>query len=157
MTQRQEMQGGWRQHNTVIRRLGLIGDSRSSAKLLSTCIRCEFMQESAMTNISITLEKIMTYKNIESVYPEEFQRRQNDKLTYHYPRGVSYMVRGGWCCFPKRGGAVVLVAAAVRNVWRCGSASHYCVLLFLTLQIGRHFAVGTSRTRNGMHARTRFD
>jgi broad specificity phosphatase PhoE len=29
----------------------------------------------------------MTYKEIEQVYPEEFERRQNDKLTYRYPRG----------------------------------------------------------------------
>jgi broad specificity phosphatase PhoE len=29
----------------------------------------------------------MTYKEIEKVYPEEFERRQNDKLTYRYPRG----------------------------------------------------------------------
>lgn len=33
----------------------------------------------------------MTYKEIEQVYPEEFARRQNDKLTYRYPRGESYM------------------------------------------------------------------
>ena len=31
----------------------------------------------------------MTYKEIEKVYPEEFERRQNDKLTYRYPRGKS--------------------------------------------------------------------
>lgn len=33
----------------------------------------------------------MTYKEIETVYPEEFKRRQKDKLTYRYPRGESYM------------------------------------------------------------------
>jgi len=33
----------------------------------------------------------MTYKEIESIYPEEFKRRQNDKLAYRYPRGESYM------------------------------------------------------------------
>ncbi|KAL7560999.1 hypothetical protein ACA910_006403 [Epithemia clementina (nom. ined.)] len=33
----------------------------------------------------------MTYKEIEQVFPEEFQRRQHDKLTYRYPRGESYM------------------------------------------------------------------
>lgn len=33
----------------------------------------------------------MTYKEIEQVYPEEFNRRQEDKLTYRYPRGESYM------------------------------------------------------------------
>jgi broad specificity phosphatase PhoE len=33
----------------------------------------------------------MTYKEIEQVYPEEFARRQDDKLTYRYPRGESYM------------------------------------------------------------------
>ncbi|GAX13792.1 6-phosphofructo-2-kinase / fructose-2,6-biphosphatase 3 [Fistulifera solaris] len=33
----------------------------------------------------------MTYKDIEQVYPEEFNRRQEDKLTYRYPRGESYM------------------------------------------------------------------
>lgn len=29
----------------------------------------------------------MTYKEIEEVYPEEFERRQRDKLAYRYPRG----------------------------------------------------------------------
>jgi broad specificity phosphatase PhoE len=29
----------------------------------------------------------MTYKEIEKSYPEEFVRRQNDKLAYRYPRG----------------------------------------------------------------------
>jgi len=33
----------------------------------------------------------MTYKEIEQVFPEEFQRRQDDKLAYRYPRGESYM------------------------------------------------------------------
>jgi broad specificity phosphatase PhoE len=33
----------------------------------------------------------MTYKEIEQVYPEEFQYRQKDKLSYRYPRGESYM------------------------------------------------------------------
>lgn len=33
----------------------------------------------------------MTYKEIEQVYPEEFARRQDDKLSYRYPRGESYM------------------------------------------------------------------
>lgn len=33
----------------------------------------------------------MTYKEIENVYPEEFERRQRDKLAYRYPRGESYM------------------------------------------------------------------
>lgn len=33
----------------------------------------------------------MTYKEIEMVYPEEFARRQKDKLSYRYPRGESYM------------------------------------------------------------------
>lgn len=33
----------------------------------------------------------MTYKDIEQVYPEEFERRQADKLSYRYPRGESYM------------------------------------------------------------------
>lgn len=32
----------------------------------------------------------MTYKEIEQVYPEEFERRQADKLSYRYPRGESY-------------------------------------------------------------------
>lgn len=32
----------------------------------------------------------MTYKEIEQVYPEEFERRQNDKLAYRYPRGSSF-------------------------------------------------------------------
>jgi broad specificity phosphatase PhoE len=31
----------------------------------------------------------MTYKEIEEVYPEEFERRQRDKLAYRYPRGKS--------------------------------------------------------------------
>jgi broad specificity phosphatase PhoE len=30
----------------------------------------------------------MTYKEIEEVYPEEFKRRQDDKLAYRYPRGT---------------------------------------------------------------------
>lgn len=29
----------------------------------------------------------MTYKEIEQVFPEEFERRQQDKLAYRYPRG----------------------------------------------------------------------
>ncbi|CAJ1950084.1 unnamed protein product [Cylindrotheca closterium] len=33
----------------------------------------------------------MTYKEIEEVFPEEFARRQDDKLAYRYPRGESYM------------------------------------------------------------------
>ena len=33
----------------------------------------------------------LTYKEIEEKYPEEFARRQDDKLTYRYPRGESYM------------------------------------------------------------------
>lgn len=33
----------------------------------------------------------MTYKEIEQVFPEEFERRQQDKLAYRYPRGESYM------------------------------------------------------------------
>jgi len=33
----------------------------------------------------------MTYKEIEAVYPDEFKRRQDDKLSYRYPRGESYM------------------------------------------------------------------
>lgn len=30
----------------------------------------------------------MTYKEIEQVFPEEFARRQHDKLAYRYPRGA---------------------------------------------------------------------
>lgn len=30
----------------------------------------------------------MTYKEIEELYPEEFARRQHDKLAYRYPRGM---------------------------------------------------------------------
>jgi broad specificity phosphatase PhoE len=33
----------------------------------------------------------MTYKEIQQVFPEEFSRRQADKLSYRYPRGESYM------------------------------------------------------------------
>jgi len=33
----------------------------------------------------------MTYKEISQVYPDEFERRQEDKLAYRYPRGESYM------------------------------------------------------------------
>ena len=33
----------------------------------------------------------MTYKEIQDVYPDEFARRQADKLSYRYPRGESYM------------------------------------------------------------------
>jgi broad specificity phosphatase PhoE len=33
----------------------------------------------------------MTYKQIEEKYPDEFARRQSDKLSYRYPRGESYM------------------------------------------------------------------
>eukprot|EP00536_Pseudo-nitzschia_multiseries_P013491 jgi/Psemu1/68735/estExt_Genemark1.C_5770009 len=33
----------------------------------------------------------MTYKEIEEVFPDEFTRRQADKLSYRYPRGESYM------------------------------------------------------------------
>lgn len=33
----------------------------------------------------------MTYKEIEQNYPDEFKRRQDDKLAYRYPRGESYM------------------------------------------------------------------
>eukprot|EP00934_Nitzschia_sp_Nitz4_P001739 Nitzschia sp. Nitz4//scaffold369_size34440//3595//5478//NITZ4_007838-RA/size34440-processed-gene-0.21-mRNA-1//-1//CDS//3329549353//1739//frame0 len=33
----------------------------------------------------------MTYKEIEKVFPDEFARRQQDKLAYRYPRGESYM------------------------------------------------------------------
>ena len=30
-------------------------------------------------------------KKIEKHYPDEFRRRQNDKLAYRYPRGESYL------------------------------------------------------------------
>jgi broad specificity phosphatase PhoE len=33
----------------------------------------------------------MTYKEIQDTYPDEFARRQADKLSYRYPRGESYM------------------------------------------------------------------
>lgn len=33
----------------------------------------------------------LTYKEIEKKFPDEFARRQEDKLTYRYPRGESYM------------------------------------------------------------------
>eukprot|EP00605_Chrysophyceae_sp_TOSAG23-4_P001097 GSChrysophyteH1.ASY1.ANO1.1203.1 assembled CDS len=33
----------------------------------------------------------MTYEEIEDVYPEEFARRNEDKLAYRYPRGESYL------------------------------------------------------------------
>jgi broad specificity phosphatase PhoE len=33
----------------------------------------------------------MTYKEIQSRYPEEFARRQDDKLAYRYSRGESYL------------------------------------------------------------------
>lgn len=33
----------------------------------------------------------LTYKEIQEKYPDEFARRQEDKLTYRYPRGESYM------------------------------------------------------------------
>ena len=33
----------------------------------------------------------MTYEEIEKHYPDEFRRRQNDKLAYRYPRGESYL------------------------------------------------------------------
>ena len=33
----------------------------------------------------------MTYKEIQENFPEEFGRRQADKLSYRYPRGESYM------------------------------------------------------------------
>eukprot|EP01082_Thalassiosira_pseudonana_P011329 g10049.t1 g10049 contig4:1125957-1127663(-) len=33
----------------------------------------------------------LTYAEIKEKYPEEFARRQEDKLTYRYPRGESYM------------------------------------------------------------------
>jgi len=33
----------------------------------------------------------MTYKEIETQFPDEFERRQKDKLSYRYPRGESYM------------------------------------------------------------------
>jgi len=29
----------------------------------------------------------MTYSEIEQIFPEEFERRQQDKLAYRYPRG----------------------------------------------------------------------
>ena len=33
----------------------------------------------------------MTYQEIKEVFPDEFARRQDDKLSYRYPRGESYM------------------------------------------------------------------
>lgn len=33
----------------------------------------------------------LTYSEIQEKYPDEFARRQEDKLTYRYPRGESYM------------------------------------------------------------------
>jgi broad specificity phosphatase PhoE len=33
----------------------------------------------------------MTYKEIEELFPDEFEQRQNDKLSYRYTRGESYM------------------------------------------------------------------
>lgn len=36
----------------------------------------------------------MTYKEIEQVFPDEFKRRQDDKLAYRYPRGKSFSCIG---------------------------------------------------------------
>jgi broad specificity phosphatase PhoE len=33
----------------------------------------------------------MTYEEIEEHFPEEFERREQDKLAYRYPRGESYL------------------------------------------------------------------
>ena len=33
----------------------------------------------------------MTYEEIEKAFPEEFDRREKDKLAYRYPRGESYL------------------------------------------------------------------
>jgi broad specificity phosphatase PhoE len=33
----------------------------------------------------------MTYEEIEEQFPEEFERREQDKLAYRYPRGESYL------------------------------------------------------------------
>ena len=33
----------------------------------------------------------MTYEEIEEYFPEEFARREADKLAYRYPRGESYL------------------------------------------------------------------
>jgi len=33
----------------------------------------------------------MTYKQIEETMPQEFERRQKDKIAYRYPRGESYL------------------------------------------------------------------
>jgi broad specificity phosphatase PhoE len=43
----------------------------------------------------------MTYKEIEKVYPEEFKRRQDDKLAYRYPRGmyILYIILYCYYCF----------------------------------------------------------
>ena len=42
----------------------------------------------------------MTYKEIESVFPEEFKRRQDDKLAYRYPRGKDLHCPGFIKCLP---------------------------------------------------------
>lgn len=33
----------------------------------------------------------LTYKQIEEKYPEEYKKRQEDKLNYRYPKGESYI------------------------------------------------------------------
>lgn len=49
---------------------------------------CKYCPE--LDEIDAGICEMLTYEEFESTYPEEFARRQKDKLNYRYPSGESY-------------------------------------------------------------------
>jgi broad specificity phosphatase PhoE len=79
----------------------------------------------------------MTYKEIEEVYPEEFERRQRDKLAYRYPRGKS----------------TLRVMDNIIVEWRF--LKPFCSFLLLNprgVLYGRHAEIRAPGARNGAHS-----
>jgi len=82
----------------------------------------------------------MTYKEIEKVFPDEFERRQADKLAYRYPRGML----GDNCCGLMR--KEKLLATVARHLT--------FLFQFRGVLYGCYSETGTPSARNGAHPRT---
>lgn len=70
----------------------------------------------------------LTYKEIEQKYPEEFARRQEDKLTYRYPRGK--LLATGYCADIIELLLTVLCCLQVNHTWMslCASKPSFSIL-----------------------------
>ena len=106
----------------------------------------------------------MTYKEIEQVYPEEFKRRQKDKLAYRYPRGMLDFC--WWMCrlMGARSGRIEFVRSLF-NGWSVSLLLFVCSLfhmflfhsysMYRRIVHGCHVAIGTLGPRNGTNERAR--